>query len=596
MSPVEGATSPRLMSVLAAQCRAISSHMSNALLRAARSGVISSARDFSSVLLLGDGRPLVIDEGLPVHVGGAHLAIQAVMQSFDDIEEGDCFLNNSPFMGNTHHADFTLCAPVFYDDELLFWVVSRAHQADVGAPIPSTYLPFAATVQEEGIHFPCVRVRRGGTELRDVIRILTEAVRVPELCYADYLAQVGALRVGEQRLIELCDKYSSATIKAFCDEWLAYGDRMMASAIAALPAAEWRGETRHDPVSFAPEGIPVRATLKIDPEEKRITVDLLDNVDNVAGGLNLTHATTLAAVYGGILNNIGPSVPRNAGSLARIDVLLREGAVVGIPARGVGTSVATTNLCDRLFNLIQSLFARGGSPYGIAEGSCGGPPSFGVISGRDLRTDGSYYVNQTIIGFGGGPAVHGHDGWLTYNKAVTGGALRIDSVEINEQRFPIIYDAIELVLDTAGAGTWNGAPSVRTQFGPRHTEMKVAYYGDAGEFPPQGVVGGHAGGPSAARKRLIDGSVVRLPSMGVESLDAGERIESTWSGGGGYGDPLQREPDRVARDVEEGLTSVTRAREVYGVALSRSEGGRMTVDVGATRRLRRLEAAERQDP
>jgi N-methylhydantoinase B len=274
----------------------------------------------------------------------------------------------------------------------------------------------------------------------------------------------------------------------------------------------------------------------------------------------------LAAVYGGILNNIGPEVPRNAGSLARIEVLLRDGAAVGRPRRGVGTSVATTNLTDRLFNLVQSLFAQAGEPHGIAEGSCGGPPSFGVISGIDRRT-GERYVNQTIIGFGGGPAVHGHDGWLSYNKAVTGGALRIDSAEINEQRFPILYDAIELVPDTAGAGRWNGAPSVRTRFGPRFDEMHVAYYGDAREHPPAGVLGGGPGGPSAARKVGPDGSVAELPSMGVERLVPGERIESVWSGGGGYGDPRTRDPEAVRHDVEQGLMTAEHAARVHGAEI-----------------------------
>ncbi len=559
-----GSLEPRLVSVLAAQFRALTVRMSNSLLRSARSGVISSARDFSSVLLLGDGAPFVIDEGLPVHAGGAQLAVEAVVDLFDDVEPGDVFLNNSPFLGNTHHADFTLCAPVFVDGEPLFWVVSRAHQADTGAPVPSTYLPFAATVQEEGIHFPCVRVQRRHEPIADVLRILTYAVRVPEMVYADHLAQVGALRIGERRALELCEKHGLPTIRAFVDEWLAYGDRMMAAAIARLPEAEWHGETRHDPVPFAPDGIPVRATIRIDPAAGRIVVDLRDNVDNVEGGLNMTPATTLAAVYGGILNNLGPDVPRNAGSLSRIEVLMREGAVVGRPRPGVGTSVATTNVTDRLYNLVQSLFVRAGEPYGIAEGSCGGPPSFGVISGHDPRTD-STFVNQTIIGFGGGPALHGHDGWLTYNKAVTGGVLRIDSVEVNELRFPIVYDAIELLPDTAGAGEWNGAPSVRTEFGPRFEPMSVAYYGDAAVYPPKGIAGGKAGGPAAARKRLGDGTVVELPSMGIERLEVGERIESVWSGGGGYGDPRRRDPERIRRDVEDGLLSRARALAEHGV-------------------------------
>lgn len=578
---------PRSLTLLASQLRAVTRQMSNVLLRSARSGVINSARDFSSALLAGDGRALVIDEGVPVHVGSAHLIPRAVLDTYDDVEPGDCYLNNSPFHGNTHHADFTFCSPVFVDGELLFWAMSRAHQADVGAPQPSTYLPFAATVQEEGLHLPCVRVWRRGEEQHDVIRIIAGRVRNPELWRADYLAQIGALRIGQQRLEELCGRHGRAAIERFVEDWIEYGEEMMRAEIGRLPAGRWTVETAHDPLPFAPEGIPVRATVAVDPAAARITVDLRDNVDNVAGGLNLSLATTLAAAYAGVFNNVASDVPRNAGSLARIEVLMRAGAVVGEPRPGVGTSVATTNICDRLLNAVQSAFAGAGSPHGMAEGASGGPPSFSVISGRDPRHDGAFYVNQTIIGFSGGPAVHGHDGWLTYNKPIAGGVLRADSVELNELAYPLLYRRIEVVPDSGGAGTWCGAPSLRAVFGPRGEEMTISYYGDSAETPPQGVLGGGAGAPSAARLAAGDGDPSPLPLAGSWTLRAGEAVESIWAGGGGYGPPSEREAEAVRRDVENELVTPAAARGRFGVVVELDpESGRARIDEPATRALR----------
>ena len=203
---------PMLLSVLSSRFGAILREMSNGVLRASKSGVIKIARDMSCAILTYDHRLVCIEECIPVHAAAIDLTTRPLTAFFDDIEEGDAFLNNCPYTGVTHHADLTLCVPVFFDGKPLFWTVSRAHHADVGAPIPSTYLPYAKTIYEEGLHFPGVRVERGYKELRDIIRMARMKVRVPDLWYGDYLAQVGACRTAERRIVELVEKYGPETI------------------------------------------------------------------------------------------------------------------------------------------------------------------------------------------------------------------------------------------------------------------------------------------------------------------------------------------------------------------------------------------------
>ena len=197
---------PMLLSVLSSRFGAILREMSNCVLRASKSGVIKIARDMSCAILTYDHRLVCIEECIPVHAAAIDLTTRPLTELFDDIEEGDAFLNNCPYTGVTHHADLTLCVPVYFNGKPLFWTVSRAHHADVGAPIPSTYLPYAKTIYEEGLHFPCVRVERGYKELRDIIRMARIKVRVPDLWYGDYLAQVGACRTAERRIKELVEK------------------------------------------------------------------------------------------------------------------------------------------------------------------------------------------------------------------------------------------------------------------------------------------------------------------------------------------------------------------------------------------------------
>ena len=482
---------PMLLSVLSSRFGAILREMSNCVLRASKSGVIKIARDMSCAILTYDHRLVCIEECIPVHAAAIDLTTRPLTEFFDDIEEGDAFLNNCPYTGVTHHADLTLCVPVYFNGKPLFWTVSRAHHADVGAPIPSTYLPYAKTIYEEGLHFPCVRVERGYKELRDIIRMARIKVRVPDLWYGDYLAQVGACRTAERRIKELVEKYGPETIAEFVEAWMAYGERRAAAAIRTLPAGTWTYENRHDPLpGVADEGIPVRASVTVDPDEATITVDVRDNIDCIPSGLNLSETCSIAACRAGVFYNIDHTIPHNEGSARRIRVLLRDNCIVGRPRYPVGTSVATTNVTDRLVNAVSCCFAQIGPTHGMAEGGYQQALGLAVISGEDPRKDGQTYVNQMFIGFGGGPGLPGHDGWVTYGGPVDGGMQILSPTEVDESMFPIHFECRELAIDTLGHGEWDGAPGTLAVYGPVAGEMTAVYCSDGDTYPSKGVRGG----------------------------------------------------------------------------------------------------------
>lgn len=579
---------PFLLSVLKSRFEAIVREMTLVVMRASRSAVIKNGRDFSCALLTYDHRLVSTEDALPIHVMSMDLATRPLTALFKDIKPGDIFLNNCPFTGGTHHADLIMAMPVFLGDEPLFWAVALSHHADTGAPTPSTYLPFAKTVFEEGLHFPCVRVAEKYEEKQDVLRIGMMRNRVPDLWLGDVRAQIGACRTGERRILDLLERYGRDTVLDFVEDWFDYGARRTAEAIRVLPKGEYTYETRHDPVpGVADAGIPVRLTIRVDPEAGEIVVDARDNIDAVPGGLNLSENTATGSCRIGVFNNLPDDLPHNEGAKSRVKVLLRDGSVVGKPAHPVGTSVATTNVNDRLIMAGNCVFSKMGAPHGQAESGSHLPAGVGVISGRDPTRDGAAYVNQVFIGYAGGGARHGYDGWLTYCGPANGGLIALDSVEVDESMYPILIERRGVEPDSQGVGEFEGAPAVSGVFYPVGNDMTLVYSADGTTYPPKGVLGGGDATPSRSSKLLPTGERIDLPAFHEEVFRDGEKVDFLTCGGGGYGDPLRRDPARVAASANRGWLSIERARAAYKVVLLRDEAtGRLVVDAAATALLR----------
>ena len=597
------------LAVLSNRLDGIVREMENTLLRTARSSVIGLARDFSCSIVTAEDELLASAEGLPVHVYGSGLLTRSMRRHHADLKPGDAYLHNDPYDGNTHAADHSILVPIFVEGRHLYTAVAKAHQADIGNAQPTTYAPTAADVYEEGaLIFPCVRIQRDYTDVGDIVRMCRRRIRVPEVWYGDYLAMLAACRIAERRLSELCEKFGVERALGFVDAWFDYTEQRARRAIGALPAGEIRVTTRLDPYPGLEDGLELTATLFIDAAAGRVHADLRDNPDCVAIGLNLTEATAKNAVVAAILMVLNSNgtllnstagdratrVPLNGGSFRCFEVELRENCVAGIPRHPASCSLATGEVGVRLWAAVVSAFARLAEGSGSAEAGFGAPPYLAVVSGDDPRS-GTPYVTQLLLGTAGGPATAECDGWLSFLGMPAAGLLYRDSVEVDEQKYPMLVTRSCVRPDSEGAGRRRGAPGNLCEYGPTHGSMRVFYSLEGIQNPPQGVHGGGRPQTSSVYVTAPGGSRVEHPeAVGALVLEAGSRVGSRSPGGGGYGDPYEREPERVLDDVREGYVGIERAAAAYGVVISgdRDRFETLRIDVGATIR-RRQERARR---
>ena len=571
------------LALLSSRFDAIVRSMSNTLIRTGRSVILNTARDFSCCVVTAGDELLAVAESLPTHVlSGPEIMARSMRELHPGLRPGDAFLHNSPYHGNSHPADVSILVPVFDDEGAhRFTILSKAHLADIGNAEPTPYSAAARDVYEEGaLIFPCVKVQDDYRDVEDVIRMCRVRIRAPEKWWGDYLALLGSARVGERQVKALAAEVGWDRLDRFVEAWFDYSEGRMADVLARLPEGEISVTTHHDPFDRMPDGIPVTVHLRVGGGY--VDVDLTDNLDCQPCGLNTTEATARSGAMLGILNATNGYAPPNAGSFRRLRVQVRENCVVGIPRHPASCSVSTCNLVDRVGNAVQRGIAELAPGYGMAECGLSQPASVAVLSGSDPRNGGERYIDQLVLGWTGGPGCALADGWLTMGGIGDAGVLQRDSVEIDELRFPLRVDVQRIVPDSEGAGWRRGAPAAEIEMTPTDAEIEMMIFSDGTVFPPLGARGGGAGAPASQAVRQPEGAVDELAVRTRVVVRAGETVLSRCNGGGGYGDPRVREPERVLRDVREGLVTRERARTVYGVAIDE----RLQLDEQATAALR----------
>jgi N-methylhydantoinase B len=570
------AIDPITLGVMASRIDGINREMTNTMVRTARSTTMA-AKDFSCSIAGPTHDMISCPDGNPVHVYGTALLARSLADAHPEFKEGDCYLSNDPYVGNSHAADHTFMVPVFFEGEHLFTAMAKAHQADCGDSLPTTYMPTALDVYNEGaLIFPVVKIQSAYTDVDDIIRMCERRIRAFDIWYGDYLATLGACRLAERRLQEFCQAFGVDEVKEFLAAYLDYCEEMTGAAIRQLPGGTVVSETALDPFPGLPGGIPLKATITVDNDFGKVTIDLRDNPDNVPTGLNLTESTAKNAATSAVLYTLNgdPSskvikIPNNSGAHRRIEVLVREGCVVGKPKHPYSASCATTTVQDRVVGMVSRGLSMIGEGAGTAEPTYGSSPVQAVVSGRDQRRGGAPYIFQIFSGTAGGPATPPSDGWLTFLITGSSGVGYLDSTEISEQKYPLVVWEKVVRADSEGAGRTRGAPGNVSIYGPLDDTMTCHWFMDGRINRPLGARGGGAAqGPEAWLISPAGEWTLRDEIVGELDLEPQESIVSLSAGGGGYGLPLDRDPEAVFVDVIDGYVSPERAESVYGVVLT----------------------------
>src|SRR4051794_73078 len=576
---------PVALAVITSRIQGIVRRMTNTLFKTARSSVLNTARDFSCCVVTSEHQMLACAESLPIHVmSGPDLVSAATARLHPQPRAGDAYLHNSPYHGNSHAGDHCILVPVIdAEGEHHMTALVKAHMADIGNSEPTTLWAAARDVYKEGaLIFPGVKVQSEYRDVPDIVEMCKTRLRVPDVWYGDYSGMIGAARIGERELAALGEELGWERLHAYTSAWFDYSEEMMAAAIRQMPAGRAVARTQHDPIPEAgiEDGVPIQVTVGVDPEAARIEIDLRDNPDCLPCGINLTEATSRTAAMIGVFNSLPARVPTNAGSFRRLDVLLRENCVAGIPVHPASCSTATTGVADRVANATQRAIAELSDGFGMAET---GTLSAAVadISGRDPRHGDSPFVNLMILGLTGGAGHSRGDGWLVSGEVGDGGLMMRDSTEVAELLYPIVIWADRIVPDSGGPGRFRGAPACYVEYGPAGTEITAMWSTDGCVHAAIGARGGHPGAPARQFLRRAGGGVEPLPGWGELKLAPGETVLASSAAGAGYGPAWERPLERVAHDVGEGWVSAEQATAAYGVVFFEGE-----VDQGATAALR----------
>jgi N-methylhydantoinase B len=485
----------------------VAEEMGAVLVRSARSVNIKERRDCSCAIFDADGRMLAQAEHIPVHLGSMPLSVAAALAAVRDWRPGDAVILNDPYHGGTHLPDVTLVAPVFVGERPAFFTAARAHFADIGGAAPGS-MPVATDLYQEGLVIPPMRL---GPE---VLRLIAANVRHPRGAEADLAAMEACLRRGERRLRELCARYGAETVASMGRELIAYGERLMRAAIAALPAGTYRFADALDDDGIGVGRIPIRCAVTLGPDGA--TVDFTGSSAQVAGGVNCVAAVTLSAVLYGFRCLLPSEAPTNAGCLAPIRVVAPEGSLLNArpPAAVAAGNVETS---QRIVDVVFGALARA-APERIPAASGG------TMNNVAFGTPVWGFYETIGCGMGARPDRPGVSAVQTHMTNT-----RNTPVEAMERALPVRVTATTVRRGSGGAGRRRGGDGLIREF-VFLDDVTVCVISDRRLTRPYGLRGGAPGKPGVNR---VNGKPV--PGKFTTALRPGERLRVETPGGGGYG-------------------------------------------------------------
>ncbi|MEQ3626622.1 MAG: hydantoinase B/oxoprolinase family protein [Celeribacter sp.] len=575
------ALDPITLSVIQSGLQQVCDEMDLSFSRAAFSPVIAEANDRSDGIYSAEDGSLIAQgsQGLPVFVGTMQYSTRTLISMIAEgrvaaPKPGDIYIVNDPYLGGTHLMDVRFAMPVWREGQIFCWLSNTGHWPDTGGAVPGGFSASATSVEQEGLRLPPVRLFKEGELDQEIYSIICSNIRVADQRIGDVKAQAAALYVGEARLTRMLDRYGDATVRASIAELRRRAADQMRANVALIPPGTYRSTAYVDSDGVVDEPLEIR--LAIHADGTGLTFDFEGSSPPCMGPMNSVLATTHSSVYLA-MRHIFPDVPISAGAFEPLTILRPEGTFLDAqyprPVSGCAAEVSQ-RIAEAVFAaLVEAL------PDRVTAAPAGSSGNFAL--GGSVPEEGRNFVMYQISG-GGYGGYAGGDG--ISNGCSTIGISKAPPVEIMEQQFPVLYHRYALREGSGGAGQHRGGFGLDYEVELRGGEARASFVMDHGRFGPQGALGGADGAVNSVV--VTQGGQSFTPPHLSKAQDipltAGDRVRVGTPGGGGYGDPLSRDPAQVAEDVRLGRYTVEQGRALFGVVVSASGA----VDQAATTDLR----------
>lgn len=586
VSDVDIKTNPILLEVMRNYLITTCREMGIAMMRTSYSPMFNEALDFTCVIFDGKGEMIGQAEFVPAQIGAIVHTVEWAIKEVgpENMEPGDVILHNDPYRGGCHLPEFMVLKPFFYDDRIVGYTANIAHMTDVGGMVPACFGD-TRNIFQEGLRLPPVKIYIQDQENADIFRIIISNVRTPRNSYGDLKAMIGSCYLGERRLKELVEKYGLEEFEQCGEDIKNVSEVLMRKAISALPDGETTFEGYIEDDGVIPDRPwKIKGSLIVRGDE--IIADYIGSDPQAAGAINQSFGVTASATYNAIFHIVGEDIPFNHGCYRPISIVTEPGTITNVDYPGScvgGNSDTYPTTVDILLAGFSQISDRSSAADG---GTCG------LVGLGGVNPDtGEAFTHLHLDGVGWG-ARNDHDG--NDNIFVKNGNCANTPVEVYETRYPVLIKEYSLAVNqgTPGAGRHRGGYGTRRiwQFLAPTT---VSAHTNRLTLKPWGLYGGHDAGNQELKFRVGDSKewknakeqfgTISLGKFSNVTMGAGDEMLLVTAGGGGYGNPMERDPQLVLEDYIEELLTAQEAKDLYGVIIDES---RREIDQEATAELR----------
>ncbi len=536
---------------------AIADEMAVTICRTTYSGVLRDNMDFSTAVCDGEGKLVAQGLTLPLHLGSIPTALEVVIAQYDaEMVAGDIYMVNDPFAGGMHLPDIFLFKPLFAAGRRIAFAAAICHHADVGGRVPGSNASDSTEIYQEGLRIPPLKLYQAGKRNETLWTLIERNVRIPVQVFGDLRAQLAACHIAEGQMGDLLERYCVAKVELYMNEGIEHTERLTRAAIAELPDGEVSFEDWIDDDGID-LGQPIRLFVTIEKRGQSMRVDWNGSSPQVKGAINSTLSFTKAVSYAAIRSVLPGEIAANEGLFRAIEVTAPPGTITNMVLPGACAARGLTGfrMGDCMFGALAQML-----PDRVFAASDGG--NTGVsIGGYDDQRKAFIYVDFACGTWGGRPWADGLQGNTNMFANMAS-----QSVEVIESEQPIQILSYEFLPDRAGPGKFRGGAPYRRDYRFLEREAVLQVRSDRREFRPYGLYGGYPGQPSANFLNPQDENRP-LPSKLNITFRRGDVFRHELAGGGGWGDPLERDPEMVLTDVRNELVSAQAAARDYGVVI-----------------------------